>query len=74
MSRHIFIIMTWFLVICTETKAQQVSIAPYYGGRQAALSLTFDDGLEDQYTLAFPELKRRGLSSSCCNISSNEDL
>lgn len=37
MSRHIFIIMTWFLVICTETKAQQVSIAPYYGGRQAAL-------------------------------------
>lgn len=70
MSRHIFIIMTWFLVICTETKAQQVSIAPYYGGRQAALSLTFDDGLEDQYTLAFPELKRRGLKATFAIIGS----
>lgn len=64
------LIMTWFLVICTETKAQQVSIAPYYGGRQAALSLTFDDGLEDQYTLAFPELKRRGLKATFAIIGS----
>lgn len=48
----------------------QVSIAPYYGGRQAALSLTFDDGLEDQYTLAWPELKKRGLRATFAIIGS----
>jgi hypothetical protein len=36
--------------ICSAVKsvsamAQQVSVAPYYGGRLAALSLTFDNGL-----------------------------
>ena len=48
----------------------QVSIAPYYGGHQAALSLTFDDGLEDQYTLAWPELKKRGLRATFAIIGS----
>ncbi|MBQ8486847.1 MAG: family 78 glycoside hydrolase catalytic domain [Prevotella sp.] len=48
----------------------QVSVAPFYGGRQAALSLTFDDGLQDQYTLAFPELKRRGLKATFAVIGS----
>lgn len=53
-----------------ETHEPQVSIAPFYGGRQAALSLTFDDGLMDQYTLAFPELKRRGLKATFAIIGS----
>lgn len=48
----------------------QVSIAPYYGGRQAALSLTFDDGLQDQYALAWPELKGRGLKATFAIIGS----
>lgn len=58
------------LLCITGIHGQQVSIAPYYGGRQAALSLTFDDGLEDQYTLAFPELKRRGLKATFAIIGS----
>jgi peptidoglycan/xylan/chitin deacetylase (PgdA/CDA1 family) len=53
------------------TAAQSVvTVAPYYGGRQAALSLTFDDGLEDQYTLAYPELKRRGLRATFAIVGS----
>ncbi|MBR4898473.1 MAG: family 78 glycoside hydrolase catalytic domain [Prevotella sp.] len=56
--------------VCCQVSAQQVSVAPYYGGRQAALSLTFDDGLEDQYTLAFPQLKARGLKATFAVIGS----
>ncbi len=53
-----------------EAQQPQVGIAPFYGGRQAALSLTFDDGLMDQYTLAFPELKHRGLKATFAIIGS----
>lgn len=59
------------LGLATMVTAQvQVAVAPYYGGRQAALSLTFDDGLEDQYTLAYPELKRRGLRATFAIVGS----
>ena len=54
----------------SEAQTSQVSVAPYWGGRQAALSLTFDDGLEDQYTLAWPELKKRGLRATFAVIGS----
>lgn len=55
---------------CWQAKAQQVSVAPYAGGRLAALSLTFDDGLQDQYTLAYPELRKRGLRATFAIIGS----
>lgn len=47
-----------------------VGIAPYRGGRLAAVSYTFDDGLQDQYTLARPELNRRGLRATFAIIGS----
>lgn len=47
-----------------------VQVAPYYQGRKAALSLTFDDGLQDQYTLLRPELNRRGLRATFAIIGS----
>ncbi|MBR1484301.1 MAG: family 78 glycoside hydrolase catalytic domain [Prevotella sp.] len=47
-----------------------ISLSPFYGGRQAALSLTFDDGLQDQYTLAFPELQQRELKATFAVIGS----
>lgn len=62
--------LTMLASICWQAKAQQVSVAPYHGGRLAALSLTFDDGLLDQYTLAYPELKRRGLRATFAIIGS----
>lgn len=53
-------------------RAQQplVSVSRFWGGREAAVSYTFDDGLRDQYTLAFPELKKRGLKATFAIIGS----
>ena len=62
--------LTLLAATCWQAKAQQVSVAPYYGGRQAALSLTFDDGRLDQYTLAYPELRKRGLRATFAIIGS----
>jgi len=47
-----------------ESKMGLVSVAPYSGNRKAALSYTFDDGLQDQYTMAYPEMKKRGIRAT----------
>lgn len=41
-----------------------VRVAPWRGNRAAALSLTFDDCLVDQYEIVYPELERRGLKGT----------
>lgn len=41
-----------------------MTVAKYFGGKAGALSFTFDDGTADHYTLAFPELKKRGLKAT----------
>lgn len=67
---------TWFCICClliglTSGKARPtVSIARYEGGREAAVSYTFDDGLEEHYTKVFPVLKRLGLRATFCIIGS----
>lgn len=53
--------------------AQQIEISKYYGNKQAALSLTFDDGLKEQYTLVFPKLKQLGLKATFGIIGSRMD-
>ena len=40
------------------------TLAPWYGFKKAACSLTFDDGTMDHYVLAFPELQRRNLKAT----------
>ena len=67
--RFVFMVML-LATMGRQARAQQVSIAPYYGGRLAAVSLTFDDGLLDQYTLAYPQLKQRGLRATFAIIGS----
>ena len=42
----------------------QVAVARYYGDKDAALTFTFDDGLQEHYTLVFPRLKALGLKAS----------
>ena len=47
-----------------EVVTTPVSVAKYDGNRKAALSYTFDDGIQDQYTLAYPEMKKRGIRAT----------
>lgn len=44
----------------TYAGTPQVSVAEWKDGKAAAVCFTFDDGLEDQYTIAAPELEKRG--------------
>lgn len=70
------VISSWFLIsslLLTTASLQaqpEVSVAHFQGGRQAAVSYTFDDGLLDQYTLAYPELRKRGLRATFAVIGS----
>jgi len=47
-----------------EIKTTPVSVAKFDGNRKAAVSYTFDDGIQDQYTLAYPEMKKRGIRAT----------
>ena len=49
-----------FPVMLINAQTPQVSIADWKDGKPAATCFTFDDGLEDQYTIAAPELEKRG--------------
>lgn len=40
--------------------AQEVSVAKYKDGKDCAVSFTFDDGFKDNYTMAVPQLEKRG--------------
>lgn len=44
-----------------SVKSQTVSVADFLGDRQAAVSLTFDDGIQEHYTLVAPHLNRYAL-------------
>ena len=52
----------------------QVTVAAYRGGRQAALSLTFDDGLQEHYSLLFPRLQQLGLHATFGVIGKRMDV
>lgn len=55
------------LMATSAANAQSsVSVARYKGNCAAAISYTFDDGLQDQYTLLFPQLKKYGIKASFC--------
>ena len=68
--RTIAVLFLLLASVYSHAETPQVSIAPYYHGCRAALSLTFDDGLLDQYTLAFPQLRQRGLKATFAVIGS----
>ena len=40
--------------------AQEITICPNKDGKSCAVSFTFDDGFQDNYTIAAPELEKRG--------------
>lgn len=58
-----------FLIACIvllhiSAKSQSIYIAPYADNKQAALSLTFDDGLKEHYSILFPKLKELGIRAT----------
>lgn len=65
-----FIIILAMVELSISAQPLTVRVAPYYQGRNAALSLTFDDGLQEHYTLLRPELNRRGLRGTFAIIGS----
>ena len=42
--------------LCMTIKSQTVSVADFWGDLQAAVSLTFDDGIQEHYTLVPPPI------------------
>lgn len=59
-------------VATTATEAfSQVSIAKFKGNKKGALSLTFDDGLEEHYSIVYPELEKRSLKGTFAIVGRN---
>ena len=59
----IYLLSVLSLFLCTSSVMAgdwNVSVAKYKGDKACAISYTFDDGLVEQYTLAAPELEKRG--------------
>ena len=65
----LLIIATWMWV-WAATAQPDIHVARFLGDREAAISYTFDDGLEEHYTMVFPQLQRLGLKGSFCIIGS----
>ncbi len=58
------------LLVHTVSAQTPIRVARYWGGRRAAVSYTFDDGLLEHYTLVRPQLNRLGLKATFCIIGS----
>ena len=59
--KHPFLLSTFLMASVATATAQQVSVARFLGDRACAISLTYDDGLMDDYTLIAPHMERYGL-------------
>ena len=57
-------IYAFALLFCLEAKTQTVKVAPFLDNKQAALSITFDDGLLEHYIVAYPLLRDLGLHAT----------
>lgn len=62
--RKLIILIYFALVI--NTIYAETEITKFKDDKPAALSLTFDDGLLEHYTVVFPELGKRNLKGSFC--------
>ena len=60
-NKQFFCMTIFFLFLSLSVKSQTASVADFLGDRQAAVSLTFDDGIQEHYTLVAPHLNRYAL-------------
>lgn len=72
------ILVTAFTIIFSSfVQAQKwnVSVAKFKDNKRAAVSLTFDDGLAEHYTIVAPELEKRGFRGTfgVCGFNLNKD-
>lgn len=54
-----------------------VEVAKFLGNKKAALSMTFDDGLAEHYTIVAPELEKRGMRGTfgiCAKFINDDSL
>lgn len=68
-KQTIFIILAVLAVMPGLAKKKsniEVSVAQYRYDRECAVSLTFDDGIQEDYTLIAPHLDRCGLKGTFC--------
>ena len=49
----------------------QVTVAHFKDNKKGALSFTFDDGLEEHYSVVFPELEQRSLKATFAIVGRN---
>lgn len=77
MMKRKFILTALAVLVCASAQARSwnVSIAKYKDNKRAAVSLTFDDGLAEHYTIVAPELEKRGFRATfgVCGALLNED-
>lgn len=73
MKRVLVLILIGLITVQSEatrhkdlTKNVKVSVAMYRYDRRCAVSLTFDDGIQEDYTLIAPHLDRYGLKGTFC--------
>ena len=59
--KRLLLLLVPFVISCT---VNDVEICNYKDGREAAVSLTFDDGVVDHYTLVAPKLDYHGLKAT----------
>lgn len=60
MKKSFFIVLSLLISSTLGATNEIARIADYKGNKVCAISYTFDDGLVEQYTLAAPELEKRG--------------
>ena len=60
--RNVFIVIGFFIAcqLYAQSDSASVYVAQYKGNKAGAVSYTFDDGYAEHYTLAAPELEKRG--------------
>lgn len=63
-------ILSAVMFLPVSLQAQKVKVARYMDNKPAALSLTFDDGMLEHYTVVYPCLKLLGLRASFALIGS----
>lgn len=69
-TAHRIVALTLMAVITSPLFAQ-VSIANFKDNRKAALSFTFDDGLEEHYSIVYPEMEKRAIKGTFAIVGKN---